>query len=278
MSTVVNTNVKSLAGQQALTVNQRAMEKSTAQLATGQRINSAADDAAGLAIGNKMTAQIRSLDMAVRNANDGISMLQTADGATSEMTNMLVRMRELAIQSANDTNSQSERDALQSEFLQLQQQTANTVTNTSWNGMKLLKGEAGTANVVKFHVGASSSDSIALPLAELNSNDVAAALATSTAIGSRTNATAAIDLLDKAMVQINGERSRWGAMMNRLTHAADNASNVSMNTSASRSRIMDTDYAQVTAELARSMILNEAGTAMLSQANQQPYYVLALLS
>lgn len=278
MSTVVNTNVLSLASQQALVVNQRAMDKSMAQLATGQRINSVADDAAGLAIGNKMTAQIRSLDMAVRNANDGISMLQTADGATSEMTSMLVRMRELAIQSASDTNGQSERDALQSEFLQLQQQTASTVTNTSWNGMKLLKGEAGTAGVVKFHVGASSSDSIALPLAELNSADVAAALATSAAIDTRDKATAAIDLIDKAMVQIDGERSQWGSMMSRLTYAADNATNVSMNTSASRSRIMDTDYAQATAELARSMIMNQAGTAMLSQANQQPYYVLALLS
>jgi flagellin len=225
-----------------------------------------------------MTTQIRSLDVAVRNANDGISMLQTADGATSEMTSMLVRMRELAIQSANDTNGQDERDALQSEFLQLQQQAANTVSNTSWNGMKLLKGEAGTAGVVKFHVGSSSSDSIALPLAELNSNDVAAALGNSAAIDTRSKAIASIDLIDKAMVQIDGERSQWGAMMNRLTYAADNASNVSMNTSASRSRIMDTDYAQATAELARSMIMNQAGTAMLSQANQQPYYVLALLS
>lgn len=278
MSTVVNTNVLSLASQQSMVVNQRAMDKSMAQLATGQRINSVADDAAGLAIGNKMTTQIRSLDVAVRNANDGISMLQTADGASSEMTSMLVRMRELAIQSANDTNGQDERDALQSEFLQLQQQAANTVSNTSWNGMKLLKGEAGTAGVVKFHVGSSSSDSIALPLAELNSNDVAAALGNSAAIDTRSKAIASIDLIDKAMVQIDGERSQWGAMMNRLTYAADNASNVSMNTSASRSRIMDTDYAQATAELARSMIMNQAGTAMLSQANQQPYYVLALLS
>lgn len=278
MSTVVNTNVLSLASQQSMVVNQHAMDKSMAQLATGQRINSVADDAAGLAMGNKMTAQIRSLDVAVRNANDGISMLQTADGATSEMTSMLVRMRELAIQSSNDTNGQAERDALQSEFLQLQEQAANTVTNTSWNGMKLLKGEAGTNGVVKFHVGASSSDSIALPLAELNSNDVAAALGNSAAIDTRSKATATIDLIDKAMVQIDGERSQWGAMMNRLTYAADNASNVSMNTSASRSRIMDTDYAQATAELARSMIMNQAGTAMLSQANQQPYYVLALLS
>ena len=278
MSNYVNTNVKSLAAQQALVVNQRAMDQSMARLATGQRINSAADDAAGLAIGNKLTTQIRGLDMAVRNANDGISMLQTADGATSEMTSMLVRMRELAIQSANDTNSQSDRDALQSEFLQLQEQTTNTISNTSWNGMKLLKGEAGSAGTVNFHVGASSADSIALPLADMNSDDVAAALAATVLISDRTNATAAIDLIDKAMVQIDGDRSRWGAMINRLTHAADNASNVSMHSSASRSRIMDTDYAQTTAELARSMILNQAGTAMLSQANQQPYYVLALLS
>lgn len=278
MSAQVNTNVKSLAAQQALVVNQRAMDKSTAQLATGQRINSAADDAAGLAIGNKMTAQIRSLDVAVRNANDGISMLQTADAATTQMTGMLIRMRELAIQSASDTNGPSERDALQIEFSQLQGQTVNTVSNTTWNGMKLLKGEAGTSGVLKFHVGASSADSIALPLTDLNSNDVSTALSSSTAIDTREKASAAIDLIDKAMVQIDSERSQWGSMMNRLAHAADNASNVSMNTSASRSRIMDTDYAQATAELARSLILNEAGTAMLSQANQQPYYVLALLS
>jgi flagellin len=278
MSTVVNTNVKSLVAQQALAVNHRAMDKSMAQLATGQRINSVADDAAGLAIGNKMTAQIRSLDVAVRNANDGISMLQTADSATSGMNSMLVRMRELAIQSANDTNGQSERDALQSEFLQLQQQAANTITNTLWNGMKLLKGEPGTAGTVKFHVGANSTDSIAMPLADLDSSDVSTALGNSAAIDTRSKATASIDLIDKAMVQIDSKRSQWGAMMNRLTYAADNASNVSMNTSASRSRIMDTDYAQATAELARSMIMNQAGTAMLSQANQQPYYVLALLS
>jgi flagellin len=278
MSAYVNSNVKSLAAQQALSVNHRAMDKSMAQLATGTRINTAADDAAGLAIGNKMTAQIRSLDMAVRNANDGISMLQTADGATSEMTSMLIRMRELAIQSANDTNGPGERDALQAEFLNLQEQTANTVNNTSWNGMKLLKGEAGTTGVVKFHVGASSSDSIALPLADMNTADVASSLASTTAIETRDKATAAIDLIDKAMLQIDAERSGWGSMINRLTYAADNASNVSMNTSASRSRIMDTDYAQATAELARSMIMNQAGTAMLSQANQQPYYVLALLS
>lgn len=278
MSTVVNTNTKSISAQIAVTVNNRAVEKSMAQLSTGLRINNASDDAAGLAIGNKMTAQIRSLDMAVRNANDGISMLQTADGASSELTSMMIRMRELAIQSANDTNSQPERDALQIEFLQLQDQTTSAINNTSWNGMKLLKGEAGNAGEVKFQVGANSTDSIILPLTDMNSNDVAAALATSVKIDDRTNALAAIGLIDKAMVEIDADRGQWGAMMNRLTYAADNASSVSMHSSVSRSRVMDTDYAQATAEMARSLILNQAGTAMLSQANQQPYYVLALLS
>lgn len=278
MSSVVNTNVKSLAAQHALTVNHRSLEKSMAQLSTGQRINSASDDAAGLAISNKLTSQIRGLDMAVRNANDGISMLQTADGATTEMTSMLIRMRELSIQSANDTNSSAERTALQLEFAELQAQTGNIISNSSWNGMKLLDGEVGTAGTVKFQVGASSSDAISLPLATLDSGDVAAVMGASVKIDSQTDAQGAIDFIDKAMVQIDGERSKWGAVMSRLTHAADNASNVSLNSQASRSRIMDADYAQATADLARSMILDQAGSAMLSQANQQPYYVLALLS
>ena len=278
MSAVVNTNVNPTAIQHALAVNNRTLHKSMAQLSTGQRINSAADDAAGLAISNKMTAQIRSLDTAVRNANDGISMLQTADSATNGMTGMLLRMRELAIQSANDTNSQAERDALQMEWAALQTQTGNTISSTTWNGMKLLEGAAGTAGEVSFQVGAGSTDAIKLPLATLNSADVAAALANTVKIDSRTGATASIDLIDKAFKQIDGERSKWGAVMNRLTHAADNATNISLNTSASRSRILDADYAQTTADMARSLILNEAGTAMLSQANQQPYYVLALLS
>lgn len=277
MSTVVNTNTGSIATQHALVISQRSMDKSMAALSTGQRINSAADDAAGLAISNKMTAQIRSLDVAVRNANDGISMLQTADGATDQMQTMLFRMRELAIQSANDTNNQDGRDALQKEFAGLQEQLGNSISNTSWNGMKLLDGEAGTSGTVNFQVGANSADSVALPLATLNSSDVKTVMTGSADISSQASSKTSIGLIDKAIQQIDGERSKWGAMMNRLTYASDNAANISMNTSASRSRIQDTDYAQATAELARSMILNEAGSAMLSQANQQPYYVLALL-
>jgi flagellin len=160
----------------------------------------------------------------------------------------------------------------------LQEQTSNTILNTSWNGMKLLDGDAGTSGSVRFQVGAQGGDSIALPLATLNSGDVSSALSSSVLIDSQADANASIDLIDKALVQIDEARSQWGAVMNRLTHAADNASQVSLNSSESRSRILDTDYAKATAELARSMILNEAGSAMLSQANQQPYYVLSLLS
>lgn len=277
MGTVVNTNVNSIATQNALAINQRSLDKSMAQLSTGQRINSAADDAAGLAIGNKLGTQVLSLNQAVRNANDGISMLQTADGASGQMVAMLQRMRELAIQSANDTNDQSGRDALQQEFADLQTQIGNSISNTSWNGMKLLDLGAGSSKNVSFHVGPGSDDAIALPLASLNSGDVQTALGTTASIDLQTTAKSSLGLIDKAITQIDSERSKWGAVMNRLTYAADNAANVSMNTNASRSRIMDADYAQATAEMARAMILDQAGSAMLSQTNQQPMYVLALL-
>lgn len=276
--TTINTNTQASGARQALVENQRSLSSAMEKLSTGYRINSASDDAAGIAIGNKLTTQIRSLDVAVRNANDGISMLSTADGATNTMSSMLIRMRVLSIQSANDTYSQSDRDALQSEFLQLQEQTEDVINNTSWNGMKLLKGEAGSGGTVNFQMGAGNTDSIALPLATLNSSDVSTALGSGVKIDSQSDAVLAIDKIDKALAQIDVERGTWGGVMNRLTFAADNAVNVSTNSSASRSRIMDTDYAKTTAELARSMILDQAGSAMLSQANQQPYYVLALLS
>lgn len=281
MGTIVNTNVSSIAAQHALASNQRVLEKSMAQLSTGQRINSAADDAAGIAIANKLGTQMRSLNQAVRNANDGISMLQTADAATSQMTQMLVRMRELAIQSANDTNGLSERTALQSEFAGLQSQLNNIISNTTWNGMKLLTGEPNDATTknTSFQVGASANDTISLPLSDFSaaSGDVNAATVNTVKISTQADATGSIDKIDKAMKKIDGDRAQWGATMNRLTYAADNAANVSLNLSASRSRIMDTDYAQTTADMARAMILDQAGAAMLSQANQQPMYVLALL-
>jgi flagellin len=274
--TIVNSNIKALASQQALVLNNRALSDSTAQLSTGKRINSSADDAAGSAISSRLTTQARSLNMAVRNTNDGISMMQTADGASGGIQEKLYRMKELAIQAVNDTNSTLDRTALNTEFQQLETQIRSTVANTTWNGMKLLDGTVGNAGTVGYHVGAAPNDSFNVTYADF---DLAAQpLTTARAIDTGSNATTALASIDGAINQINSARATWGAAMNRLVHAGDNAANVSMNLSESNSRIVDTDYAQVTADLARSMILSEAGSAMLSQANQQPYYVLALLS
>jgi flagellin len=274
--TIVNSNIRALASQQALVVNQRALSGAIEQLSTGKRINSSADDAAGSAISTQLTTQARSLNMAVRNTNDGISMLQTADGAAGGIQEMLFRMKELAVQAVNDSNSDDERTALNTEFQALETQIRNTVANTTWNGMFLLDGTVGNAGNVGLHVGAASNDSFSVTYADF---DLAAQpLTTARAIDTGTNANNALSSIDGAIDQISSARATWGSAMNRLVHAGDNAANVSMNLTESNSRILDTDYAQVTAEMARSLILNEAGSAMLSQANQQPYYVLALLS
>jgi flagellin len=272
----VNTNIQASKAQNALVHTNRTLSQSMAQLSTGKRINSAADDAAGLAISNQLTTQARSLNMAVRNTNDGISMMQTADSAAGSIQEMLYRMKELAIQAVNDSNSDDDLAALSGEFEELEAQIVNTVSNTTWNGMKLLDGTVGNAGTVGYHVGAASNDSFNVTYADF---DLAAQpLTTARTIDTGANATNALSSIDGAIEQINTARSTWGAAMNRLVHAGDNAANVSLNLTESNSRIMDTDYAQATAELARSMILNQAGSAMLSQANQQPYYVLALLS
>lgn len=272
---VVNTNLQATKAQNALISTSRTMGLSMAHLSTGKRINTAADDAAGLSISNKLTTQARSLNMALRNTNDGISMMQTADTAAGGIQEMLYRMKELAVQAANDTNSTDERTSLNSEFQELEAQILNSVNNTTWNGMKLLDGTIGNAGTVSYHVGAKSNDSVNVVFAEF---DLAAQpLTTARTINTRGNASTALTSIDGAINQINNARATWGAAMNRLVHAGNNAANVSLNLSESNSRIMDTDYAKATAEMARSMILNEAGSAMLSQANQQPYYVLALL-
>ena len=273
--TVINTNLKALSAQNALAVNQRDLSSNMQQLATGRRINTAADDAAGLAISNKMTSQIRSLDMAVKNANDGISLLQTADGASAELTSMLTRMRELAIQAGNDTYSDDQRVSLNAEVVELQAEMNNIIENTQWNSMKILNGNAGASGTVKLQVGAHAADVVSVQMANLNTGSVASARAVD--ISTRAGANSAIGTIDEAIAQVDESRSLWGAVVNRLVHAADNGSNVSLNTQAAKSRIADADYAKATADLARSMILDEAGSAMLSQANQQPYYVLALL-
>lgn len=389
---VINTNIKSIVAQNAATVNNRNLSKAMEQLSTGKRINGAADDAAGLAISNKMTAQIKGLNQAVRNANDGITLIQTAEGALIEVTNMLQRMRELAVQSANDTNTSTDRSALNLEFGQLRTEINRISANTQWNGTNILDKTAGlNANgEFKFQVGANATQNIALTIGKYsttgtvvatvavntttaasgpgasgvaqvstftisggqpvvgevysitvgdksfthtvasvtgtaatdhqaittalsaglgditgvtknsNTGGVMTFTAGSTAAGSnsftiaqgtggllsvidtsnitnQTNSNAAISALDTALGTVNTGRAEMGATINRLNYAADNLINVSQNTTESRSRILDTDYAQATTELARTQIISQAAIAMLAQANQAPQSVLSLL-
>ncbi len=275
---VINTNVKSLVAQNAMTVNSRAMNKAMEQLSTGSRINSAADDAAGLAISNKMTSQIRGLNQAVRNANDGISMIQTAEGATKEITNMLQRMRELAVQAANDTNTSGDRSALTAEVTELSEEITRIASNTTWNGMKLLDGSKFTSgSAANFMVGANSADE-AITVSFQNMTAAASGLGISgLSLTSASGAKTSIGTIDAALKTVDTFRAGLGAKINRLNYAADNLTNVSQNTSASRSRIQDTDYATATTELARTQIISQAATAMLAQANQAPQSVLSLL-
>jgi flagellin len=283
---VINTNVKSLVAQNALTVNNRSLSKAMEQLSTGKRINTAADDAAGLAIGNKMTAQVRGLNQAVRNANDSISMIQTAEGATQEITNMLQRMRELAVQSANDTNTDTDRGSLDAEFEQLSEEINRIAESTQFNTKNVLAGTSGggSTQTMTFHVGANASQTIEVEFLNMTTASGAtlssvawASGSTSFNIATQSAANSAITTIDDAIEDVDAFRADLGAKINRLTYAADNLTNVSQNTSASRSRILDADYAQATTELARTQIIQQAATAMLAQANQQPQSVLSLL-
>jgi flagellin len=413
--TVINTNIKSLVSQNAMINNNRDLSAAMQQLSTGKRINSAADDAAGLAISSRMSSQITGLDQAVRNANDGISLLQTAEGALIEVSNMLQRMRELSVQSSNDTNTVEDRLFLDTEYQQLKIEINRVSTNTQWNGMSILNGNDNFGTVatneqnIQFQVGANANQTInvlfkdmtftaanstatpsvatvnfAAVTAEVASGRVKGKIGTidfdvnisartitdnptnaelvdvatdlqagirrigglenvtvsvtnelmtitdssgraidltggglgfkkadgttdsmpgaviAVANGTTTSAAAptgglftadlagsqiinksvassAIGLIDTALQSINQERAKFGAVINRLTYAADNLTNISQNTSESRSRILDTDYAKASSELARTQIISQAATAMLAQANQSPQTVLQLL-
>jgi len=383
--TSINTNISATITNNALTKNDRAMSQAMERLSTGQRINSAADDAAGLAIASKMTSQIRGLDQAVRNGNDAISMLQTADGALVEVSNMLQRMRELSVQSATGTNTSTDRDAMQVEFSALAAQIEDIGTDTTWNGQELL---GATSIAASFQVGANASQTIDHTFAQIKTSAVETATiagsgtgsatatfaATTYAIGDSVNfsingdtfsakvtslsldanggtpriqgitmdgssaeittsnvaiatssngatinlkiaadnvltfsssanvaitgatstrgilagpqsmsiatqagSSNALKTLDYALVQLNSSRATVGATVNRIEYTVDNLANVSQNAAASRSRIQDADYATESTELARTQIIQQAGTAMLAQANQQAESVLALL-
>jgi flagellin len=405
--TVINTNVAASITANALTKNERAMSQAMERLSTGQRINSASDDAAGLAISSRMTSQVNGLNMAVRNANDAISMITTADGAYVEATAMMQRMRELAVQSASGTMSSTDRTALNTEYQALNDQILEIAGNTEWNGTKILDDTPGTTGSVSFHVGANASQTVATDFGSLGTNTYTASAGSVTAqtstdemtvtitvaggtlvdgdqismkisdtsdttdghwvkfelasgdaakiaagtaptfsithettgtnytatkatddffgtgddlliaaggsahtfkitgqltsgggtftvsdihitrgtsagiiatdVTAVDHANAAIAALDTAITAMNTQRATFGAAINRLEYASDNLSNVSQNTAASRSRVLDADYASETTELARTQIIQQAATAMLSQANQQAQSVLALL-
>ena len=376
--TVINTNTAATLTANALTRNERTMSQTMERLSTGQRINSASDDAAGLAISSKMTSQINGLNMAVRNANDAISMVQTSDGAMVEVESMLQRMRELAVQSSSGTNTSTDRTALNTEFQALGAEITSIGGNTQWNGTNIIDGAA-TSGAQNFQIGANASQTISHTFATIGKNSSAAATpsvagtpaggstaqistvtisgtadgdvltgtingqafkftmtdhdantggftqntAASNGVGSITVAKASantftfthttanltsafsienlrvgngigaevggLDLttaalasstitsLDTQITNLNTARASAGAVINRLEYAADNLANVSQNASSSRSRILDADYASETTELARTQIIQQAGTAMLSQANQSAQSVLSLL-
>ena len=270
---VINTNTNAAYAQDALKVNSKVMSTAMQQLATGNRINQARDDAAGLSIGQNMTSQVRGLNQAARNVNDGINLLQTADGALVETSNMLQRMRELAVQSANASNSVSQRAYLGREFASLTEEITRIASNTQWNNASVF-GTTAAANTLVFQAGINSGQTISVVISAMDATSLGIGAATVTTYAT---ASAALGLLDTAIDLVNSSRSTMGATMNQLSYSADNMLNISTNVAASRSSIMDTEYATASSQLSRSQIIQQAATAMLAQANQQPQSVLELL-
>ena len=271
MAMTVNTNVSSLAAQRSLAGSTQAMGVSMARLSSGLRINSAKDDAAGLAISSKMTNQIRGMNQAVRNSNDGISMAQTAEGAMGEVTSSLQRIRELAVQAASGTNSASDRTALNSEAAALLAEITSIAANTTFNGIQLLDGTVASADI---QAGSESGQTITVTLTDSTVATLGiAALDISTVAG----ASAAIGLTDTALDSINTGRAGLGASQARMESTINRLTVTSENLMAARSRIVDADFAQETANMTRNNILQQAGTSILAQANQQPELALQLL-
>ena len=271
---VINTNVSALYSQNAMKTNARAMSTVMEQLSTGTRVNSAKDDAAGLAIGQNMTSQIRGLNMAVRNINDGINMLQTAEGAMVEQTNMLQRMRELAVQASTGTLSDVQRGYLDLEYQALSSQIGKIAAETKWNDQNLLTGTGGASSGnFTYQSGQASGQTIAVTISAMTISG----LGVHGAITTAASASLGISNIGNALEKINVQRAALGAAINQLAFAGDNVTNIASNTTQSRSTIMDTDYALATTQLAKAQIIQQAATAMLAQANQQPQGVMALL-
>jgi len=300
--TVINTNISSIQAQSAMRTTRASTEKAMERLSTGLKINFAGDDAAGLAISSRMTSQIKGLNMAVKNAQDGISLTQTAEGALGEVQNMLQRMRELSLQAASDTNSGDDRAYLQTELKALSTEIDRVAATTTFNNQKLFSGSdfgtfataSGTASVtnpstvtLKIQVGSNTgtSDKVEITLQETSAAKLGIQV---TAVGG-TNASGelqfdtgahaldAVTAVDAALKNVTNLRSSFGAIQNRLEHTISNLTNIATNTELARSRIQDADYAQETSNMTRGQILQQAGTAMLAQANKMSQSVMSLL-
>ena len=281
MAQIINTNLMSLNAQRNLSTTQSALATSVQRLSTGLRVNSAKDDAAGLAIAERMNTQVRGMNVAVRNANDAISLAQTAEGALSKINDMGQRMRELAVQSANATNNETDRASLDAEFQALSAEIKRNLEGTSFNGTKLFAALA----TMTFQVGANNAttDQIAVVTTNLTTDTTMTGIlgggggATAADIKNVDKSREALDKLDKMLATVNSKRAEFGATQNRFEAVIQTLQVSAENQTAARSRIMDADFASETAGLTRSQVLQQAGTAMLSQANSLPNNVLSLL-
>jgi len=274
MALVIQTNISSMESQKNLLVNQAALSKSFNRLSSGFRINSAADDAAGLGISESMKSQIRSYTVAERNANDGISMAQTAEGALGEMHNVLGRMRELAMQSSNGSMTSQDRGYVQTEFSLLQAEMGRIQDSAKFNGKQLV---APSATVITFQVGLdnTSSDQISVTFGGLSLTSILNSAAVSGA--STSQALAALSVIDTAIQSVSTARSNFGAAMNRLEVSTSNIQTMRLNISSANSRIRDVDVAEETARMSKNQVLSQAGISILSQANQLPQLATQLI-
>jgi len=272
---VINTNISAMKAANASSSANKALGTAMERLSTGKRINSAKDDAAGLAIATSMTSQVRGMSQGIRNANDGISMAQTAEGALNEVTNMLQRQRELTVQASNNTYSADDLANLKSEMDALNTQISNVLGNTEFNGQKLFDASAGTAGVVTIQAGANESDTVDIDLSTDLTTD--ADLAAAAAVDVTALAAGDIALFDAAIKVVSTTRAGLGASQNQLESAVTNLNNNITNLSDARSRIEDTDYSTETTALAKAQILSQASGAMLAQANQSQQNILSLL-
>ena len=280
MPQTINTNIASLNAQRNLNASQSSLTTAMQRLSSGMRVNSAKDDAAGLAIAERMNAQVRGMNVAIRNANDGISLAQTAEGALSKVGDALQRMRELAIQARNWTNSSSDKDSLNKEFAELQSEITRVLGGTTFNGKAILGADATTMD---FQIGANTSADDLISIATTNmttATDISAVTISTAVIDASASVGAigtVIDNIDLALDLVNNTRATFGATQSRFDAIISNLQQSVENKSAARSRIMDADFAAETAAMSRGQILQQAGTAMVAQANQLPQQVLRLL-